>query len=177
MLQDYTTYKILKVFFDNPSKKFGLKEISLISNIAHTSVKKELEKLIKKGLIKKEIEKRGERKFPLYYALVNDKFKSLKKLSNEYQIRISGLIEHFSYELMPNTVILFGSFSKGEDVEESDIDIFVEAETKELDLKKFEKKFKKKINLTFKQDINNLKRELLNNIINGVILYGDIRLK
>jgi len=177
MLQNYTTYKILKVFFYSPSKRFGLKEISSNSCIAHTSVKKELKKLIKQGLIKKEVQIKGKRKFPLYFANVNDKFKFLKKISNEYQIRNSGLIEYLVSELMPNTIVLFGSFSKGEDAEESDIDIFVEAGIKEINLKKFERNFKKKINITFKQDINNLKREFLNNVINGIILYGDLRLK
>jgi predicted nucleotidyltransferase len=177
MIQECTTYRIANAFFNDPLKKFGLKEISLISGIAHTSVKKELERLIKHGLVKKRIEIKGKRKFPLYYASINENFLSLKKIFNEYEIRYSGLIEYLDLNLMPNSIILFGSFSKGEDTAESDVDIFVESEIKEIDLSKFEKKLHRKINLIFKEDINSLKQELLNSVVNGVILYGDIKLR
>lgn len=177
MLQNCTTYKILRVFFDNPLKRFSLKEISLFSGIAHTSVKNELKKLMKEKIIIMEIELRGKREFPLYIANLEGKFKTLKTISNEYLIRTGGLIEYLRLKLMPNSVILFGSFSRGEDTIDSDIDLFIESKPKEINLQKFEKKLNRRVNLIFKQDINHLKKEFLNNIVNGVVLYGEIKLK
>jgi predicted nucleotidyltransferase len=177
MLQNCTTYKILGVFFINPKKKFNLKDISRLSKIAHTSVKNELEKLIKQKLIIKEIEIRGKRKFPIYFSNINEKFLGLKKMHNEYAIKQSGLIPYLRAQLMPNLIILFGSFSRGEDIEESDIDLFIESKQKEIELNKFEEILHHKINLIFKPNINLLKKEFLNNILNGVILYGIIELK
>jgi len=177
MLQNCTTYKILNVFFDDPLKKFGLKEISRVSKIAHTSVKNELKKLIRGGLIKKEIEIKGKRKFPVYFSNVNEQFTILKKISNEYLIRQSGLIEYLKKNIMPDLIVLFGSFSQGEDIKDSDIDLFIGSKPKEIDLVKFEKMLGHKINLIFKQDINLLKKEFLNNILNGTLLYGVIKIK
>ena len=176
MLQYCTTWRVLTVFFDNPLKRFGLKEISLSSGIAHTSVKNELKKLIKAELIQIEIEVRGKRKFPLYFSILENKFKNLKKINNEYSIRNCGLIKYLIEELMPNSIILFGSFSRGEDVLGSDIDLFIESLPKEVNIQKFEKKLNRKINLVFKANINYLKKEFLNNLINGVVVYGEIKL-
>jgi len=177
MLQNCTTCKVLRVFFINPTKKFNLKEISRLSRIAHTSVKNELEKLIKQKLIIKEIEIRGKRKFPVYSSNINEKFLELKRIHNESAIKQSELIAYLRAQLMPNLIVLFGSFSRGEDIEESDIDIFIESKPKEIDLKKFENILNHKINLIFKPNINLLKKEFLNNILNGIILYGIIEIK
>ena len=123
------------------------------------------------------VEIKGKRRFPIYYADTNEKFRVLKKIFNEYKIINTGIVEYIKNHLTPNSIILFGSFSKGEDVAESDIDLFIEAEFKNIDLKKFEKKLGKEINLTFKKDINDLNKEFLHNILNGSVLYGEIYIK
>jgi predicted nucleotidyltransferase len=177
MVQKSNMERMLKVFFENPEKKFNLKEVSITLNLAHTSVKRELNGLIKDNLIKKENEKRGKRNFPIYLANLNEKFFSVKKISNEEEIIKSGIVEFLVKETLPNSIILFGSYSRGEDLIGSDVDLFVESSFKELDLIKFEKRLKRKINLLFKKDINELKKETINNIINGRILYGVVKIK
>ena len=178
MLQLSTTQKVLSVFFENPSKKFNLKEVSTLLNLAHTSVKNELNLLIKQKLLLTDFESRGKRKFPYYFAnFSNENFIKFKQLYNLSLLYNSGIIEFLKNKIMPNSIILFGSFFRGEDLEDSDIDLFVESEIKNIDLKKFEKKLKRKINLIFNSDINNLKKPLLNNLINGIVLYGIINLK
>ncbi len=177
MFQNCTSYKVLLVFFLNPLKRFSLKEISKLCGIAHTSVKNELEKLIKEKIIIKEDELKGKRKYPLYFANRNESFLDLKKMHNEYSLRQSGIIDSLKKKFMPNSIILFGSFSRGEDTKESDIDLFIESKSKEIDLKKFEKMLNRKINLIFKPNINLLKKEFLNNLLNGIILYGIVEIK
>lgn len=178
MLHLSTTQKVLSVFFDNPSKKFNLKEISILLNLAHTSVKNELNFLIKQTLLFTDFESRGKRKFPYYFAnSSNENFIKFKQLYNLSLLYNSGIIEYLKNKTMPNSILLFGSFFRGEDSENSDIDLFIESEIINLDLRKFEKKLKRKINLTFNPNINNLKKTFLNNLINGIVLYGSINLK
>jgi len=72
-------------------------------------------------------------------------------------------------------IVLFGSASKGEDIKDSDIDLFLQCKEKKLDMKKYEKELKRKVNIFFSDNFNKLSKELKNNIINGVILYGYLK--
>ncbi|MFA6023487.1 MAG: nucleotidyltransferase domain-containing protein [Candidatus Pacearchaeota archaeon] len=173
MLQNCSILKIADVFFNEPTKTHYLMEISRKSKIAHTSVKNYLIELKKNKIINEEIEKRGERKFPGYKANLNEQtYKSYKCICNKEKILDSGLIEQMRDKIMPKSIILFGSFSRGEDIETSDIDLFIESKKQEINLDKFEKILKRKIQLHFNENFNNYPKELKNNIINGEILYG-----
>lgn len=178
MLQKSTTQKVLEVFFNEPTKKHNLKEISNKISTAHTSIKKILITLVQDKIILQENEKRGKRQFPFFMANFNDiQFKNLKKINNLEQIYSSKIIHFTEANLMPKSIILFGSYSRGEDIEDSDIDIFLETSEKIINLQKFEKKLNRKINLYFKEDINKCSKEFKNNLINGIILEGAIELK
>lgn len=61
---------------------------------------------------------------------------------------------------------------KGEDVEDSDLDLFVETEKANIDVSKFEKTLKRKIQLHFKENFKKYPPELKNSIINGAVLEG-----
>lgn len=173
MLQISNIYNIAGIFFDEPTKSHYLIEISKKSKLAHTSVKKNLIVLKKEKIINEYSEKRGKRQFPNYTANTENQFyKEHKKIYNLINIRNSVVIEFIKDKLMPKCIILFGSYSKGEDIETSDIDIFVEAKGQKIHLNKFEKILKRKIELHFNEDFNRYPKELKNNIINGDILYG-----
>ncbi|MBT7706380.1 nucleotidyltransferase domain-containing protein [archaeon] len=169
--------KVMRVFFKYPSRAHYLMGISREIKLSHTSVNIILKKLIKKHIVTEKIEKRGKRNFPMYYANINEDFKLLKKRSNIQKMEDCGLVKFLSDNLMPQSIILFGSYVRGEDITESDIDIFVESATRNIDISKFEKKLNKKIQLHFKKNINTLPLELKNNIINGIKLYGRIELE
>jgi len=85
-------------------------------------------------------------------------------------------LPHFLFEEFPgSTIILFGSYSKGEDVFDSDIDIaIVGVKEKTLNLKKFEGFLKREINLNFYQSFKDIHKDLKNNLFNGIILSGRI---
>lgn len=173
MLQKSSVSRTMEVFFVNPTKKHYLMDISRNVKLAHTSVKKNLDKLKEAKLIIESIEKKGERKFPLYNANLDDKqFKKYKIIHNISSILESKLIEFIEEKLIPKSIVLFGSYLRGEDDEESDIDIFVECKKEELTLKPFEKKLGRKIELHFNEDFNSYPKELKNNIINGLALKG-----
>lgn len=173
MLQISSMSKTLEIFFDNPSSKHYLADISRNIKIAHTSVKNNLKELVKLKIILEEKEKKGTRIFPVYKANFDSNlFKNYKFVNNISSIMDSGLINHIQDKIMPKCIVLFGSYSRGEDFEGSDIDLFVESKEEKLDLKLFEKKLHRKIELHFKEDFNSYPKELKNNIINGIKLKG-----
>lgn len=173
MLQKSSMCKIADVFFDNPTTKMYLIEISRKIKLAHTSVKTNLNSLIKLNIIKKEIEKRGSRKFPSYKANIDSvEYRKYKQIHNNTSIIESGLIEYLEEKIMPRSIILFGSYQKGEDTENSDIDISIEAPETKVELIKFQKQLHRKIQLHFNESFESYPKELKNNIINGIVLYG-----
>src|SRR3989338_9741137 len=147
MLQKDNRYKILRIFFDDPSPKgigFQLREISRKVSIAPPSVKNYLTELKKEGLIAKV--KYRIHGYPVYYAnRDNDSFKFLKKLDTIMKIKESGLLEYLSETCMPDAIILFGSSASGEYLKDSDIDLFVASKDEKISLDKFEKHLNRKI--------------------------------
>ncbi|MCE8429164.1 MAG: nucleotidyltransferase domain-containing protein [Candidatus Methanoperedens sp.] len=177
MLQNYNKWKVLKVFFENPKPQdagFQLREISRITSIATTSVKLYLNELIKDGLVIST--KHRIFTYPVYRGnMDNVEFRFLKKIDTILTIRESGLIDHLENHVIPDVIILFGSASKGEDLIESDIDLFLLCKERKLDLTFFENKIKKKISLLFSENFGDLSNELKNNLLNGVILKGYLK--
>jgi len=171
MLQNYNTYRILELFFDFPTKLFQFREISRLVDLGLPSVVAHVKKLEKEGLVKKE-------KVQVYYgykANKTERYRLYKKLNMVLRLNENGLIGFLEEKFSPNTVVLFGSASRGEDIESSDIDLFVLAKEKKLDLKLFEKKLKRKINLFFEENLKDVPKELMNNIINGIVLSGYLK--
>jgi len=148
-------------------------DISRSSRLAHTSVKKNLDMLVRLGLIIKSIEKKGRREFPFYKANINNKnFKKYKIVYNILVLLESNLIDFIEEKLMPKSIVLFGSYLKGEDAKNSDIDLFIECKNEEIDIRVFEKKLGRKVELHFKENFILYPKELKNNIINGIVLSG-----
>jgi predicted nucleotidyltransferase len=172
MLQKSSIEKTAEIFFISPSKSHYLADISRSIKLAHTSVKKNLNCLVKSGLIIESIEKKGNRKFPLYKAADSKLFRQNKLIYNLSSLPESGLIDFIEEKLMPKAIVLFGSYRRGEDREDSDIDIFIECKEEKLNLNKFEKKLNRKIQLHFKENFALYPKELKNNIINGIVMRG-----
>ena len=149
-----------------------MREISRKVKLAQTSVIKHLKELERDGLIIKE--KNGI--YPAYKAnMQSDDFKLLKKQNVGWRMHKTGLISFLDDKIKPNCMVLFGSASRGEDAETSDIDIFIQAEETNLNLEKYERLLSRKIKLFFEAFPNKLSKELLNNIINGNVIYGYLK--
>jgi predicted nucleotidyltransferase len=173
MLKNYNKYKVLKVFFDNPLPEggYGLREISRLISLSPLSVRLYLEELEKESLIlKKTLHGR-----PVYFGnRDSEDFRLYKKTSTVLELHESGLVS-FLWEIMPEAIILFGSAAQGEDTIDSDIDIYVAARHRSLDLRRYEKVLKRRINLFFEAHFTKLSNELKNNILNGIVLKGYLR--
>ncbi|MBI5397891.1 nucleotidyltransferase domain-containing protein [Candidatus Woesearchaeota archaeon] len=173
MIQKCNILGVAKVFFDEPTRQHYLIEVSKKANLAHTSTKSHIITLKKNGLITETTERKGKRNFPIYQANLNSKkYRDIKKIYNQLAIQQSGIIDHLKEKTAPRTIILFGSYRKGEDTEESDIDLFIEAKKESINLTKYEKTLGKKIQLHFSEDFKRCPKELKNNIANGIVLQG-----
>ena len=172
MIQNYSRYKLLQEFFDFPKKDFQVRELSRRIKLAQISVTNHLNLLLKETLIIKE----KKHTYPSFRANIDSEiFKLLKKQNLLFRMQTSGLLDMLEKEFKPNCIILFGSSSRGEDTENSDIDLFVQSNESGIKLEKYEKILNRKINLLFEPNIKNLNKELLNNIINGEKMYGYLK--
>ncbi len=172
MLTKDNNYKVMKLFFDNPDKKLHIREIARQTSLSAPGVLKILKKLKEETLLVSERENVVEN----VKASRNQKFLLLKKAYNALSLFESGLIALLKdkYE-EPEAIVVFGSYARGEDTSESDIDIAVVTKKEaKLDLKKFEKYLKRKISI-YEIQIGNSEKEFLNNLANGTVVYGFLR--
>ena len=156
-------------FFTNPSDKLRVREIERALKLPLPSVIRYCKELKKEELL--AIAKMGSVNF--YTAnRASEKYLLEKKLYNLKTIYRSGLIDYLKKELSNPAIVLFGSFAKGEDTEESDIDLYIETPSKrQISLEKFGKILNREIQIFQHKNLNELSNpHLANNIINGIIL-------
>ena len=161
---------------DRPHTWFHVREIAKLSKLSPTTASVYLEEFRKNELL----ERKRERNHILYRANSQNKaYLDLKLYHNTKKIRDSGLMDFLNEELnYPQAIILFGSFRKAENTTKSDVDIFILSPVKkELKLNPFEKKIGHRIQLFThsKEEFNTMKKsnkELVNNIVNGIVLEG-----
>lgn len=172
MLDKYNRYKLMKLFLDSPTESFRLREVARLTKISPPSVMDYLKEFENRGLVKKQI----KRKIPFYSAIRDSSnFILYKKISILFELNSVGLIDYLWDKLSPEAIILYGSFSRGESIESSDVDLFILGKDKNLELTDFEKKLSKKIHLFFKKSLEEIPNELKNNILNGMILKGYVK--
>ena len=170
MLQKCSYVKVLEVFFKEPTKVHFVREISRRINLATTSVKNYINELEKENLIVLK----ESAPFNGYVAnRENEKFLFYKQVYNLYSIY--ELKMRIIEKLGPKAVVLFGSYQRGEDIEESDIDLIVLTKIRrDISLAGFEKNLDRKIHLTFVNSIDKIEKNLQKNVRNGWCIYGEI---
>ncbi|MAG02659.1 hypothetical protein CMI42_04950 [Candidatus Pacearchaeota archaeon] len=158
----------LKPFFEDCYRRISVREYSRITKISPPTASKILNNYSKLNLLIKE----EDRNYLFFHA--NNKDKQFIALSIIYWgIKLRGLTDLLEKKLISPTIILFGSLSKGETKQESDIDVAIFANKKDLDIEDLEKKVKRKIQIFWFKSLNDIKnKDLANNIINGSRLVG-----
>ncbi|KHO55374.1 MAG: hypothetical protein QT10_C0002G0034 [archaeon GW2011_AR19] len=168
MIQKCSSIKVAGIFFEEPTEIHFIREISKKINLAPTSVKKHLSEFEKESFIIKQKSK----PFDGYVSnRENPDFIFYKRLYNLAGLR--ELKDYLERKFSPKLVVVFGSYSTGEDIESSDIDLLIATKGKKnFDFKKFEKSLKREINPIIVDDLNKLEQPLKNQIYNGVALLG-----
>ena len=101
----------------------------------------------------------------------------IKRAENLKMIYESGLADFLEKELPGSTIILFGSYSRGEDTIRSDIDIAVIGrKEKHINLDDFEKKLERNISINFYASFKEIHKNLKENLFNGIVLFGGVEL-
>lgn len=168
-----TSYRMLKLFIEEPDAGFSIREIARRLKQSHATVLNHIAPFVKTELV--SINKTTL--YPTYRAnTANKHYLFYKKNEIAFEISQSGLIEYIWEKALPSCIILYGSCAKGDYRKGSDIDIFVEANETKLDLAKFEKSFGRPIHVLFEPKIRNLASPLQNNVLNGIILHGFVKL-
>jgi len=176
MIQNYSIWKVLRAFFDDPEpmEGFTIRYISKFIGLASTSVRLHLEELSREGPEGYPLVTRSKGiSYPTYRAnRASGLFRFYKRMDMVFRLEESGLLERLWEEFSPKAIVLFGSASKGEDIKESDVDIFILGKEKRIEMGKYERTLKRNVSLHFAESLGELPKELRNNIINGTILRG-----
>lgn len=168
--------EIIRFLSINSGNNYNQREIALTLKVSPTAVANSLKKLEKERII--ELKKgKNTRPSEITLNLHNDKVFYVKRVENFRSIYESGLAE-FLFDKFPGaTIILFGSYSFGEDSSNSDIDIaVVGAASIKIDIASFESKLTKKIIIQYFKSFDKISKNLKESILNGIILKGSVRL-
>lgn len=172
MLKELNT---LRYFFEEPNREFSVRELARILKISPATASKQLKEFSKKNILTE----RSERGFIFFKSNIDSqKYRDLKVFYHIFKIRNSDLIAELNKFYLKPTIILFGSFSTGFDTETSDVDLVIISENKkEFPLKeRFEKKLKRELQIFNISNFKELKnKNLINNVLNGIVLQGEIR--
>ena len=166
--------RIKEYFFLNPTAKMRVRQLERMLKLPLPSVIRYCKELQKEGLLKKE-------NISGIFAYSADRtlqsYLLEKRLFNIRLIFESGLIGYLTREYANPTIVLFGSYQRGEDIEASDIDLYIETPKKQnFSLEGFEKTLHRKIQVFNYTNIKKIPNpHLANNIINGITLNGFLR--
>ena len=149
-----TTLKIISLYLGDYSKKLHLRKIASILDVNHRTISLHLKDLENMKIFKSEyIGKHKEFYLNLdnaltrFYLSASENYIALELLSKNFLLKkvFSDLSKEISVE---NSIILFGSYTKGEEKPESDIDILVIGKLKDKNfVKEIEERYDKKINI------------------------------
>lgn len=165
---------ILRFLFIQRGKSFNARRLSKLLNVSQPAISKALVLLKKENLvlIKKD---KDSKQLKIEINRENPRVLGLKRAENLKLIYESGLVEFLEEKFPGSTIILFGSYSGGDDYYTSDIDIaIIESKYKSINLKKFEKVLEKEIRINFYNSWKDIHKNLRNNILRGIILAGGI---
>ena len=171
MLTEDNKIRILRLFFEGPNERLHLREVARRVGLSATGAMKILRALEKEGMLEKE---QGAVTVVYRGNYNNEKFMALKRSLNLYSLNYSGLVsELIDFFNIPECMVLFGSYAKGEDTRESDIDIAVMTNMKEYpQLDVYEGDLKRKISLHLINNIKNEEKDFINTLANGIVIYG-----
>jgi len=168
--------EILRLLFIKIGVPLNQRDIARQIGVSQPAVMKSLPILEKENLVKLKQDKESKR-WAIEINKDNHKVLQLKRVDNMKQVYESGLADFLGHEFAGATIILFGSYSRGEDTLNSDIDIAVIGrKDKKFDVSNFETILERNININFYDSFNKIHKNLKENIFNGIVLYGSVEL-
>lgn len=155
-------------------KQINQRNIAEVLEVSPTAVSKALTDLEKENLISVVRDERMNLNL-VELNRENPSVFGLKRVENLKMIYESGIVRYLEDNFPDAVIILFGSYSLGEDTFDSDIDIAVIGiKEKTIGTEKYDKILRKEIRIDFYEDFNQINKNLKGNIFNGIVLSGRI---
>ena len=175
--------RILEVLFKFPEKEFSLSDLAKEAGAAKANIGEILDEFQDMDLIKIT---KLTKIWRITANMLSGYFIRSKIVYNLNFIYTSGLVEFLneSYD-NPKSIILFGSFRKGEDISGSDIDIAIEKDEfgeyevirlVNREIKEFGTQIGREIRI-HQFNRKNVDINVFNNIANGIVLLGFLEVK
>lgn len=163
----------LRPFFEDCYRRISVREYARLVQVSPPTASKTLKAYHQQNLLEK-IEENGRLLFNA--NIFNKDFIDLSKIYWRKTLEDLGI--ELRKKLINPCIVLFGSLSKAETKPDSDVDLAVfSPEQKLINLLPFEKRLKRKVSLYWFKSIDRRNQFLMNNIINGYVLQGRLRLK
>lgn len=169
--------KILRFLTINAGSPKSQREIAKTLKASPTAIANSLKQLKKEQLA--TLKKQGNLNLNLIELNRENQmaieFKQTENLRLIYETRVITLLE----EKFPgSTIILFGSYSRGEDTIKSDIDIaIIDSKEKTIELEQYEKILNREITINFYDSFKSIHKHLQESLCNGIVLSGGIELE
>lgn len=176
LYQKVIQLRVLRHFFDNPSERFYLRELARLLQISPMTVKRALDALLEDKLIVREEEKNQI----LYRANVeNQAFRFAKISYNLAWLKERGVGEYI-LEKLPgvSSIVLYGSFAKGENDKQSDLDILTISLAKKIETYDISKILGVEVNIMnfnsaqWTKQAESNRAFYLDVITEGIVIYG-----
>jgi len=176
LYQKIRQLNVLKLFIEHPHDSYYLRESARILNMDPMTVKRALDVLVADSILLRIKEKN----LILYKANIeNPAFRYLKIAYNLSWLQKKGIVEFLNNHMSTITsILLFGSYAKGENDSESDVDILIISLTKSKPTAELTRLLKRDVNLISftpgqwsKQSKTN-KAFYLDVILDGIVLFG-----
>ncbi|MDP3639701.1 MAG: nucleotidyltransferase domain-containing protein [Nanoarchaeota archaeon] len=164
-----------ELFFNEPAKQWHFEQLRKSSGLSRAQTNAWLKKLHNEQLITRIKPRKKMPYFIANHTAVH--YRNAKKLFALTKLYESGLLDYLSSLEKAKTVILFGSFSRGDWYKESDIDLFLYGDIDQLGLGPYLSKLQREIQIFSgkqEEDLRQLGAPLLRNILKGMVLKGDI---
>jgi len=168
--------EIFRLLCIKAGSSLSQREMARLLKVSPTAIGKSIKGLEKAKLVK--LKRNNTIKLiSVEFNRDNSKAMELKRVENLKLTYESGLSEFLEEKFAGCTIILFGSYSRGDDTINSDIDVAVIGKKiEEINLENFEKMLERKIIINFYPSLKEVHKELKENICNGMILSGGIQL-
>jgi len=176
LYQKITQLNVLRLFLENPHNNYYLRESARLLKMDPMTVKRALDILVADGILLRTKEKNQI----LYKAHIeNPAFRYMKIAYNLSWFQKKGVVEFLNHHISTITsILLFGSYAKGENDSDSDVDIIVISLSKNKPTAELARLLKRDVNLIsftpsqWSQQSKTNRAFYLDIILDGIVLYG-----
>lgn len=158
----------MEFFYVFPTRKIHLRELSRELKLSMPTILRAVKSLVHERML---LMNRGRAVTTIEANTQNQQFSQLKRINNLERLYTSGLVSKISETCRPQVIVCFGSYARGEDFEDSDIDLAIVGGSGVLPVEKYEKFFKRRVSLHH-INLKEVTAEFKASLYNGIVLEG-----